>query len=79
MAPTALEIMDKLITAAVEAHYHAGFPLDAGAVLLVEILGARDDMVASEAAIARLAQQHGAILVACVGRCGGTRSAVGVA
>ena len=49
IVPTALEIMDKLITAAVEAHYHAGFPLDAGAVLLVEIAGPRDDMDAGEA------------------------------
>ncbi len=54
IVPTALEIMDRLITAAVEAHYHAGFPLDAGAgVLLVEIAGAHDDMRAGEAAIAR--------------------------
>jgi glycolate oxidase len=61
IVPTALEIMDKLITSAVEAHYHAGFPLDAGAVLLVEIAGPRDDMAAGEAAIARIAQQHGAL------------------
>jgi glycolate oxidase len=61
IVPTALEIMDKLITSAVEAHYHAGFPLDAGAVLLVEIAGPRDDMLAGEAAIKRIAQQHGAI------------------
>ena len=44
IVPTALEIMDAVVVAAVEAHYHAGFPLDAGAVLLVEIAGARDDM-----------------------------------
>jgi glycolate oxidase len=61
IVPTALEIMDKLITTAVEAHYHAGFPLDAGAVLLVEIAGPRDDMAAGEAAIARIAREHGAI------------------
>ena len=59
--PTALEIMDKLITVAVEAHYHAGFPLDAGAVLLVEIAGARDDMAAAESEIARIAREHGAM------------------
>ena len=61
IVPTALEIMDKLITSAVEAHYHAGFPLDAGAVLLVEIAGPRDDMLAGEAPIKRIAHQHGAI------------------
>jgi glycolate oxidase len=61
IVPTALEIMDKLITQAVEAHYHAGFPLAAGAVLLVEIAGPRDDMRAVEAAIAAIAKQHGAL------------------
>ena len=61
IVPTALEIMDKLITHAVEAHYHVGFPLDAGAVLLVEVAGARDDMAASENAIMTIAKQCGAI------------------
>jgi glycolate oxidase len=61
IVPTALEIMDKLITQAVEAHYHAGYPENAGAVLLVEIAGISDDMDASEATIARIARDHGAI------------------
>ena len=61
IVPTALEIMDKLITGAVEAHYHVGFPLDAGAVLLVEIAGARDDMAAGEHAIMTIARAHGAL------------------
>ena len=61
IVPTALEIMDKLITEAVEAHYHAGYPASAGAVLLVEIAGPRDDMDASESIIAKIARDHGAI------------------
>jgi len=61
IVPTALEIMDKLIVDAVEAHYHAGFPLGSGAVLLVEIAGAADDMDASEAVLARIAREHGAL------------------
>ncbi len=61
IVPTALEIMDKLITHAVEAHYHAGYPLAAGAVLLVEIAGAADDAEAGEAAIAGIARRHGAL------------------
>ncbi len=61
IVPTALEIMDKLITAAVEAHYHAGFPTDAGAVLLTEIAGPHDDTEAAEHAIAAIARAHGAI------------------
>jgi glycolate oxidase len=61
IVPTALEIMDKLMTDAVEAHYHVGFPADAGAVLLVEVAGPRDDMAASENAIAAIAKHHGAV------------------
>src|SRR5438105_3945000 len=41
MVPAALEMMDQLITQAVEASYHFGFPLDAGAVLIVELDGLR--------------------------------------
>ena len=37
--PAALEMMDQLITQAVEAAYHFGFPLDAGAVLIIELDG----------------------------------------
>jgi glycolate oxidase len=61
IVPTALEIMDKLITHAVEAHYHAGYPLAAGAVLLVEIAGAADDAEAAEATIAGIARRYGAL------------------
>jgi glycolate oxidase len=61
IVPTALEIMDKTIVRAVEAHYHAGYPLDAEAVLLVEIAGESEDMDASESAIAAIARGHGAL------------------
>jgi glycolate oxidase len=61
IVPTALEIMDALIVHAVEAHYHAGYPVDAGAVLLVEIAGALEDAAAGEATIARIAREHGAL------------------
>ncbi len=39
IVPAALEMMDRTIVAAVEAAYHAGFPTDAGAVLLIELDG----------------------------------------
>ncbi|MDB6122887.1 MAG: putative FAD-linked oxidoreductase [Pedosphaera sp.] len=39
MVPGAMEMMDQLITQAVEAAYHFGFPLDAGAVLIIELDG----------------------------------------
>jgi glycolate oxidase len=39
IVPAALEMMDRMTVGAVEAHYHAGYPTDAGAVLLVEVDG----------------------------------------
>jgi len=42
IVPGALEMMDQLITQAVEEAYHFGFPLDAGAVLIVELDGMED-------------------------------------
>jgi glycolate oxidase len=61
IVPTALEIMDALITRAVEAHYHAGYPDNAGAVLLAELAGAPDDVAAGEATLAAIARAHGAL------------------
>jgi glycolate oxidase len=39
IVPAALEMMDQLIIQAIEEAYHFGFPLDAGAVLIVELDG----------------------------------------
>src|SRR5579859_2376496 len=39
IVPSALEMMDQVTVGAVEAHYRAGYPTDAGAVLLVEVDG----------------------------------------
>ena len=39
IVPAALEMMDHVTVGAVEAHYKAGYPTDAGAVLLVEVDG----------------------------------------
>jgi glycolate oxidase len=39
IVPGALEMMDQLITQAVEAAYQFGFPLDAGAALIIELDG----------------------------------------
>jgi len=61
IVPTALEMMDAVIVRAVEAAFHAGYPTDAGAVLLIENAGFADDMDACEAAIARIVKAHGAI------------------
>jgi glycolate oxidase len=40
--PSALEMMDAPITRAVEDYVHAGFPLDAGALLIIEVEGLRN-------------------------------------
>ena len=42
--PATLEMLDKLTIKAVEESIHAGFPLDAEAVLLIELDGLRDGM-----------------------------------
>jgi glycolate oxidase len=39
IVPAAMEMMDRVTVGAVEAHYHAGYPTDAGAVLLTEVDG----------------------------------------
>lgn len=39
IVPAALEMMDEVTVSAVEDHYHAGYPVDARAVLLVEVDG----------------------------------------
>jgi len=61
IVPTALEMMDAVITKAVEAAFAAGYPTDAGAVLLIENAGFEDDMNACEAALARIMREHGAL------------------
>jgi len=50
IVPAALEMMDQVTIGAVEAHYRAGYPLDAGAVLLVDVDGLREtcDELSSE-------------------------------
>src|SRR5438067_7660680 len=42
IVPSALEMMDQATVGAVEAHYRAGYPTDAGAVLLVEVDGLKE-------------------------------------
>src|SRR5579875_2490221 len=44
IVPAAIEMMDKLPIEACEAAVHAGYPLDAGAILLVELDGPRAEV-----------------------------------
>ncbi len=60
IVPTALEMMDRIAAQAVEAAFHAGYPTDCGAVLLIENAGFEDDMNACESALARIARERGA-------------------
>lgn len=58
--PTALEMMDSVITHAVEAAFHAGYPTDAAAVLLIENAGYEQDVEDSESAIHSIVSKRGA-------------------
>lgn len=44
IVPGAMEMMDQLITFAIEKAYNFGFPLDAGAILIVELDGLEVDL-----------------------------------
>jgi glycolate oxidase len=57
IVPAAIEMMDQLALEAVEAYIHAGYPTDAGGVLLIELDGLRDGMEEIAAQIADIARQ----------------------
>jgi glycolate oxidase len=56
--PGALEMLDRLILQAVEAAFHFGFPLDAGAVLIMEVDGLEAGLDADAERITQLAQRN---------------------
>ncbi len=58
--PSALEMMDRNIIAAVEPVIHAGYPLDAEAVLLIEVDGLEEGTIEEAAAIEKLCQANNA-------------------
>jgi glycolate oxidase len=60
IVPAAIEMMDQLALEAVEAYIHAGYPTDAGGVLLIELDGLRDGMEETAAQIAEIARKHNA-------------------
>src|SRR5204863_1621562 len=60
IVPGALEMMDQLITQAVEAAYHFGFPLDAGAVLIVELDGLAAGLDRQAERVLEICKQNGA-------------------
>jgi len=58
IVPGALEMMDQLITQAVEAAYQFGFPLDAGAVLIVELDGLAAGLDAQAARVLEICRKN---------------------
>jgi len=61
LIPAALEIMDAPMVKAVENFVHAGYPTDAGAVLLAEVTGTPADVASGVETIRSVAQQHDAM------------------
>jgi len=58
--PTALEMMDQVMLPPIEAAFHAGYPTDAAAVLLIESAGFEDEMNLHESEIRRVVKEHNA-------------------
>jgi len=58
--PAALEMMDQGIIVAVEAAFHLGFPLDAEAVLIIEVDGLEVDLDAQRDRVAEICSEQGA-------------------
>ncbi len=59
MLPAALEMMDQLCVQAVEEYIHADLPVDAAAVLLVEVSGQPHGLEHDVARIVAIAHEHG--------------------
>jgi glycolate dehydrogenase FAD-linked subunit len=56
--PAAIEMMDKMILQAVEADTHAGYPMDAAAVLLMEAEGLREGVEEQIQQIVSICNKH---------------------
>jgi len=59
--PATLEIMDNVVIRAVEASVHAGYPIDAEAVLIIELDGLTDGMDEQMKRIVEICEQDGAV------------------
>src|SRR5438477_6919834 len=56
--PAAIEMMDQMILQAVEADTHAGYPMDAAAVLLMEAEGMRESVAEQVEQIVNVCNKH---------------------
>ena len=61
VVPAALEVMDQRITEAVENYVHAGYPTDAGAVLLAEVDGLAESIDIDADRIAEIGRANDAL------------------
>jgi glycolate oxidase len=61
IVPAALEMMDRLALSAIEAAFHAGYPPEAGAVLLVEVDGVLEQVEAQAAIVDAVCREAGAL------------------
>ncbi len=59
VVPAAMEMMDAVTVSAVEAAVHAGYPLDAGGILLVELDGTATTLAAQASSIEAVCRNHG--------------------
>src|SRR5581483_4754019 len=59
IVPAALEMMDRLMIGAVEVAYRVGLPVDAGAVLLIELDGPAAGLEPQVARVERVCRAHG--------------------
>ncbi|HZP92962.1 MAG TPA: FAD-linked oxidase C-terminal domain-containing protein [Burkholderiales bacterium] len=63
IVPAGLEMMDRKATAAVEEFVHAGYPLDADAILLCEADGTEEEVAAEVARVTEVLEKAGATQV----------------
>ena len=61
LVPAALEMMDRLAISAIEAAFHAGYPPDAGAVLLVEVDGLLEQVEAQAKVVDAVCREAGGL------------------
>ncbi len=60
IVPAALEMLDRLVIAALEPALHVGYPVDAGAVLLIEVEGLHETVTEQAAAVREVCEGEGA-------------------
>ena len=58
IVPATLEMMDNLVLKAVEESVHAGYPMDAAAVLIIELDGMMDGMDRQAEKIMEICKRH---------------------